>query len=171
MHITCSLLDIGPNAEGEIIEPMVKNLLDAGEWLKHSGDCVYGTVNQLWVLRPQLLNIPRWQDYWFPGSEYITSETSLRFLTTPNTFCIVALSYPSNGQLIVNKRLPILPGDEIVLLSPYTSGRDPRQSSDPAVGLPWSVDDSTGYLIVNVSKSDLDGINHAWAFQVRYKGC
>jgi alpha-L-fucosidase len=148
------LLDIGPDGEGEIIEPMVKNLLDAGEWLKYSGDCVYGT------------------DYWFPGSEYITPETSLRFLTTPNTFCIIALSYPSNGQLIVNKRLPILPGDEIVLLSPYTSGRNPdRQSSDPAIGLPWSIDDSTGHLVVNVSKSDLDGINHAWAFQVRYKGC
>ncbi|KIM86066.1 glycoside hydrolase family 29 protein [Piloderma croceum F 1598] len=39
------LLNVGPNAEGEIIEPMVKNLLDAGRWLKYSGDCVYETVS------------------------------------------------------------------------------------------------------------------------------
>lgn len=39
-----SLLDVGPTAEGEIIEPMAKNLLDAGKWLKYAGDCVYGTV-------------------------------------------------------------------------------------------------------------------------------
>ena len=39
-----SLLDIGPTAQGEVIEPMTKNLLDAGKWLKYGGDCVYGTV-------------------------------------------------------------------------------------------------------------------------------
>lgn len=44
MWDTYSLLDVGPTAEGEIIEPMTKNLLDAGKWLKYAGDCVYGTV-------------------------------------------------------------------------------------------------------------------------------
>lgn len=56
-----------------------------------------------------------------------------------------------------------MPGDEIVLLDPYTSGRNAnRHSSDPqaAIGLPWSIDDSTGHVIVNVSKSNLSGIDH-----------
>lgn len=44
MWDTYSLLDVGPTAKGEIIEPMTKNLLDAGKWLKYAGDCVYGTV-------------------------------------------------------------------------------------------------------------------------------
>ncbi|EIN06397.1 glycoside hydrolase [Punctularia strigosozonata HHB-11173 SS5] len=39
------LLDIGPNAEGEIIEAMSNNLLAAGEWLANSGDCVYATLS------------------------------------------------------------------------------------------------------------------------------
>lgn len=39
-----SLLDVGPNAEGEIIAPMANNLLDAGNWLEYSGECVYDTV-------------------------------------------------------------------------------------------------------------------------------
>lgn len=43
-YLTYSLLDVGPNGEGEIIEPMPKNLLDAGKWLKYSGDCIYDTV-------------------------------------------------------------------------------------------------------------------------------
>ena len=35
-----SLPDIGPTAQGEIIEPMTKNLLDAGKWLKYWGGIV-----------------------------------------------------------------------------------------------------------------------------------
>jgi len=143
------LLDVGPNAEGEIIEPMVTNLLDAGRWLKYSGDCVYGT------------------DYWFQGSQDTTGN--VRFLTTSNTFCIVAFSRPTNGQLVVNKRLPILPGDEIVLLSPNTASQNAdRPRSGGAIGLPWSVDDSTGQLVIDVSESDLGEVEYAWAFQVRY---
>ena len=43
-NISKSLLDIGPTAEGEIIAPMMNNLLDAGSWLDFGGDCVYDTV-------------------------------------------------------------------------------------------------------------------------------
>lgn len=39
-----SLLDVGPNAEGEIIPPMANNLLDAGTWLDYAGECVFNTV-------------------------------------------------------------------------------------------------------------------------------
>jgi len=38
-------LDVGPNAEGEIIAPMVHNLLDAGKWIDFSGECVFDTVS------------------------------------------------------------------------------------------------------------------------------
>jgi len=42
---TCtSLLDIGPTAEGDVIDVMAENLLDAGKWLKYAGQCVYDTV-------------------------------------------------------------------------------------------------------------------------------
>jgi len=146
------LLDVGPNAEGEIIEPMAKNLKDAGRWLRHSGDCVYGT------------------DYWFPGSQDITGDVSVRFLTTPDTFCIISFSRPTNGQLVVNKRLPILTGDKIVLLAPSTPSLDAdRPMLNDTVGLPWSIDDSTGQLVINVSERHLSEVEYAWAFQVQYR--
>ncbi|KAK1221691.1 hypothetical protein PQX77_015521 [Marasmius sp. AFHP31] len=150
------LIDIGPTAEGEIIPAMADNLLDAGAWLEHSGECVYNT------------------DFSFQGSEDIpdpdptaptnSTSTPARFTRTANTFCIVAFDRPQNGSLIVNKRLPILPGDEIKFLSPLTNETE---------ALPWSVDASTGRLTVDVSgegvRREIDSVRFGWAFQVRYK--
>ncbi|KAJ6631221.1 glycoside hydrolase family 29 protein [Mycena sp. CBHHK59/15] len=137
------LLDIGPTAEGEIIAPMMDNLLDAGAWLDYAGDCVYDT------------------EYWFPGSQdpYPAPGTlASRFVTTPSTFCIVAFSAPVGGKVTVNKRLPVLPGDEIVLLRPKA----------PSAALKWNVDGKTGRLVINVPESDVKAVEHAWAFQVKY---
>ncbi|EIW76353.1 glycoside hydrolase family 29 protein [Coniophora puteana RWD-64-598 SS2] len=140
------LLDVGPTAEGVIPDVMQQNLLDAGRWLKYAGDCVYAT------------------EYWFRGSEDPTG--SIRFLTTPTTFCIVSFERPSNGRLVVQKRVPITRGDRIHLLSPH--GARVCVDSDLACGLPWSVDRTTGYLTVDVSDVDLDLVEYAWAFQIQY---
>ena len=43
-YVCASLLDIGPTAEGDVIDAMAQNLLDAGKWLKYAGQCVYDTV-------------------------------------------------------------------------------------------------------------------------------
>lgn len=100
------------------------------------------------------------QDYWYQTSQNSEPEdTPVRFLTTPDTFCIVALSKPGNGQLVVSERLPVLPGDEIFLLGPHNGS-----------SLPWSFNDDATQLTINVSESDLDAVDYAWAFQVRYSG-
>ncbi|KAF9262562.1 glycoside hydrolase family 29 protein [Marasmius fiardii PR-910] len=138
------LIDVGPTAEGEIIAPMANNLLDAGSWLQHSGECIYDT------------------NYWFQGSQ----ETNLapgvnaaRFTRTADTFCIMVFD-PPNGQLVINKRLPLLPGDEIRFLS-TTAGHS----------LPWSMDASTGKVTVDVSASAsaISKVQFGWAFQVKFK--
>ncbi|KAK0448928.1 glycoside hydrolase family 29 protein, partial [Desarmillaria tabescens] len=137
------LLDVGPTAEGEIIAPMQTGLLGAGDWLKYAGECVYDT------------------NYWFPGSQDIYApieSTPARFTATPNTFCIITFVAPTNGQLAVNQRLPILPGDEVYLLNP----------SSPFGPLPWTVNGTTGNFFVDISGADLEAIQHAWAFQVRF---
>ena len=146
---------------------MATNLLDTGKWLRYSGDCVYSTVSSKYLLDP------RWspiflgvQDYWFQGSEEVEDQISLRFLTTPSTFCIISLLRPTNGHLVVNKRVPVLPGDEIFLLKQDVSGSHQGRSS----GLPWLIHESTGQLVINVSEDDLLGTDYAWAFEVRYKG-
>ncbi|THV04606.1 glycoside hydrolase [Dendrothele bispora CBS 962.96] len=141
------LLDIGPTAEGEIIAPMADNLLDAGSWLAHSGECVYDTK------------------FWFPTSQDIktpndTTSPSTRFTTTPTTFCMVTFSPPSGGQLVIDKRVPLLPGDEIFFLSPNAN----------TTSLPWTMADN-GKLTVDVSGSmdEIESVKFAWAFQVKYK--
>ncbi|KAJ7695508.1 glycoside hydrolase family 29 protein [Mycena rosella] len=138
------LLDIGPTAEGEIIAPMIENLLDAGTWLDFAGECVYDT------------------EYWFPGSEDPNpppGTTAPRFTTTPTTFCVVAFSQPEGGKVTVNKRLPVMAGDEIVFLRP----------GGPSTPLNWTVDEPTGRLVIDVSESDVRAVDYAWAFQVLYK--
>ncbi|KAJ7660033.1 glycoside hydrolase family 29 protein [Mycena rosella] len=138
------LLDIGPTAEGEIIAPMMENLLDAGTWLDFAGECVYDT------------------EYWFPGSEDPNpppGTTAPRFTTTPTTFCVVAFSQPEGGKVMVNKRLPVMAGDEIFFLRP----------GGPSAPLNWTVDEPTGRLVIDVSASDIRAVDYAWAFQVQYK--
>ncbi|KAK0448931.1 glycoside hydrolase family 29 protein, partial [Desarmillaria tabescens] len=131
------LLDIGPTAEGDIIPIMRTNLLDTGRWLKYSGRCVYDTK------------------FWFQGSQDTRSTSDVRFLTTPTTFCIVVFSRPENGKIVIEKRLPLLPGDEMVLLGP-----------DSDIPANWSMDVASGHLTIDVAKIDI--FEYAWAFEVRY---
>ncbi|KAG8770283.1 hypothetical protein FRC12_004381 [Ceratobasidium sp. 428] len=88
------LLNLGPTRTGRIIKPMVDRVLEVGRWLKHSGDCVYGT------------------DYTFLGAE----EGDLRFTRTLDTTCIVSLSRPKDNLLVVEQPLPVMSGDVIKLL-------------------------------------------------------
>ncbi|KAJ7609992.1 glycoside hydrolase family 29 protein [Mycena polygramma] len=137
------LLDIGPTAEGEIIVPMMEGLLDTGAWLNYSGSCVYDT------------------HYWFPGSQDANPPAdapAVRFLTTPTTFCIVAFAPPTNGRLVVNKRVPLLPGDALRLLTPRGG-----------VEVSWAVDARTGQLVVDVADGDVADGRFAWAFEATYR--
>src|ERR1700683_3971800 len=141
---------------------MATNLLDTGKWLRYSGDCVYSTVSSKYLLdrrwSPIFLGV---QDYWFQGSEEVEDQISLRFLTTPSTFCIISLLRPTNGHLVVNKRVPVLPGDQFFLLKPSSIMEDASASRQGhSLSLPWLVDESTGQLVVSVSESDLAGTEH-----------
>ncbi|KAJ7073184.1 glycoside hydrolase family 29 protein [Mycena amicta] len=142
------LLDIGPTAEGEIIAPMMQNLLDTGSWLNYSGSCVYDT------------------DYWFQGAQDaspLPGAPAVRFLTTPETFCIVAFSLPASGILEINKRVPLLPGDELALLT--GGGR---------MVVPWAYRDTASGdgLVVVLTGEDLRAVleegRFAWAFEAKY---
>jgi alpha-L-fucosidase len=82
----------------------------------------------------------------------------VRFLTTPTTFCIVAFAPPPDGRLVVNKRVPLLPGDTLRLL---TSGG--------GVEVQWAVNASTGQLVVEVPEGAFADGRFAWAFEARYR--
>ncbi|KAG9016112.1 hypothetical protein FRB93_011586 [Tulasnella sp. JGI-2019a] len=96
------LLNLGPTGTGLIIKPMVDRVLEVGRWLKHSGDCIYGTR------------------YFFLGAEH----RSLRFTQTPKTFCIISLERPINGTLDVHRLVPVIGGDSISLLGGGKAGQD-----------------------------------------------
>ncbi|KAJ3576385.1 hypothetical protein NP233_g480 [Leucocoprinus birnbaumii] len=135
------LLDVGPNADGEIIAPMANNLLDAGKWIDYAGDC----------------------DFWFQTSQDLVPAGSVlapaRFTTTPTTFCIVAFNQPTGGQLVIQKRLPLLPGDKIFLMSPDTSVAHTE--------LKWNVTEQ-GVTKIQVTDDQTQGVQNAWAFQVQF---
>ncbi|EJT97025.1 glycoside hydrolase [Dacryopinax primogenitus] len=90
------LLNVGPDAEGVIIDPMRERLLEVGRWLQHSGECIYNTTYS--ALGPQVGNV--------------------RFTTTPKSFCIISLEKPQGSTLIIpaSRQIPILPKDTVHLL-------------------------------------------------------
>ncbi|KAK7057925.1 glycoside hydrolase family 29 protein [Favolaschia claudopus] len=137
------LLDIGTTAEGEIIEPMKQGLLDTGAWLDYSGRCIYDTT------------------YWFPGSQDANppaNAPAVRFTTTPTTFCIIAFTQPEDGQLVINKRVPLLPEDTLRLLT-----------ANGAIEVAWSVDVGTGQLTVDIPGAAMADGRFAWVLEGEYQ--
>ncbi|KAG8876596.1 hypothetical protein FRB97_004072 [Tulasnella sp. 331] len=96
------LLNLGPTGTGLIVKPMVDRVLEVGKWLKHSGDCIYGTR------------------YFFLGAEY----RSLRFTQTARTFCIISLDKPINGSFNIDRLVPVTDGDTITLLGGCHAGQN-----------------------------------------------
>jgi alpha-L-fucosidase len=81
------------------------------------------------------------------------TDKNLRFTTTPGAFYIIALSRPSGG-LNTSAPIPILGGDVVTLLG------------GSGAALNWTVTD--GFLSVDVGDEELDLVDHAWAFKIRY---
>ncbi|KAF8594671.1 glycoside hydrolase [Ceratobasidium sp. AG-I] len=128
------LLNLGPTGEGEIIPAMVERLVEVGQWLEHSGPCVFNTT------------------YSFLGAEL----GSLRFTSTPSTFCITSFTKPTDNLLVVERPVPILPGDTIKLLGAEDVG-----------ALAWSYRD--GKLAIVVPDEAAGAVKHAWAFEVKFE--
>ncbi|KDQ21398.1 glycoside hydrolase family 29 protein [Botryobasidium botryosum FD-172 SS1] len=141
------LLNVGPTAEGEIIKPMIDRLLEVGKWLAYSGECIYGTTGAS-------LTGDRvcYQDYSFLGAE----SGDVRFTTTAESFCMISLVRPENGLLVIERAVPVLPGDEISLLGGGEEGKR----------LEWWIKD--GKLVVRVAEEVLDRVEWAWAFKVSF---
>ena len=81
----------------------------------------------------------------------------LRFTQTSEWFCVISLERPSTNQVRVDQPLPVVAGDTIRLLG---------GSGQP---LAWSTD-AQNALIIDVPDAELDFVQYAWAFQIRYEG-
>lgn len=94
------LLDVGPQANGTIIEVEQQNLRQAGAWIKTHSEAIFNTT------------------YWF-----ITPEegSNIRFTTTPNAFYISTLSKP-DSTLIIASPIPWVTGDQVTVVGGSKSG-------------------------------------------------
>ena len=89
------LLDIGPRADGSIVETEANTLREAGKWIHAHSEAIFNTT------------------YWF-----VTPEVGahIRFTQTNEAFYIFTFEKPANGSLFVEAPIPILEGDEITML-------------------------------------------------------
>ena len=115
------------------------------------------------------------QTYSFPGAE----EGNLRFTTTTDTFCIISLARPGSvsseeisrifgneysdstsqrgktrAVLSVTRPVPLLLVDSVTLLG---------GTGEP---LPWWHDGAKLHILVEAA--ELDRVQLAWAFEIRY---
>jgi alpha-L-fucosidase len=94
------LLDIGPTADGTIIEVEQRNLRIAGAWIKEHAEAIFNTT------------------YWFVTPE---EGQAVRFTQNANAFYIATL-YPPNGTLVLDSPVPYVEGDEVRVVGGNMSG-------------------------------------------------
>jgi alpha-L-fucosidase len=94
------LLDVGPTANGTIIEIEQRNLRTAGAWIKDHGEAIFNTT------------------YWFVTPE---EGQAVRFTQNSNAFYITTL-YPPNGTLVIDSPVPYVSGDDVQIVGGNMSG-------------------------------------------------
>jgi alpha-L-fucosidase len=94
------LLDVGPTANGTIIEIEQTTLRKAGTWIKSHGEAIFNTT--YWSVTPQEGN-------------------DVRFTTTINAFYILVLSKP-NATLALDSPIPWVGGDEVKVVGGGKAG-------------------------------------------------
>ncbi|KAI0381147.1 glycoside hydrolase family 29 protein [Hypomontagnella monticulosa] len=136
------LLDIGPRADGTIVQPEIDHLLEAGRWIKSHGEAVFNTT------------------YWFVQSE-IVGGPDVRFTQTNEAFYILFLErpVPQGGVVDVVAPVPILDGDQVSLLA-IEGGED----------LAWSITGtgSQKVLKIDITEALLDKDEFCWVFKIKY---
>ncbi|KAF2189055.1 glycoside hydrolase family 29 protein [Zopfia rhizophila CBS 207.26] len=85
------LLDIGPMANGSILEVEKHNLREAGRWIKGHGEAIFNTT------------------YWFVTPQ---EGENVRFTTTRDAFYVLVLEKAS-GTLALESPVPWIQGDEV----------------------------------------------------------
>ncbi|CAK7214861.1 hypothetical protein SEUCBS140593_002333 [Sporothrix eucalyptigena] len=137
------LLDIGPRADGSVVEAEATALREAGKWIKTHGEALFNTT------------------YWFVQTEWKTLDGSadVRFTQTEEAFFVhflkTAPKLGTDGYVVVSAPVPIQPGDRVSLLT--VAG---------GVDLIWETR-GTG-IAIQVSASLLAKEQYAWVFKISY---
>ena len=93
------LLDVGPRADGTIVEVEQRNLREAGMWIREHGEAVFNTT------------------YWFVTPE----EGDVRFTRTGDAFYMACIVEPGD-VLEIKSPVPWVEGDEVRVVGGNMSG-------------------------------------------------
>ncbi|KAI8624155.1 glycoside hydrolase family 29 protein [Xylariaceae sp. FL1651] len=137
------LLDIGPRADGTIVQAEVDSLREAGRWIRTHGEAIFNTT------------------YWFVQTEVVTQGLDIRFTQTEEAFYVLFLERPvvGNGSVSVPAPLPILEGDQVSLLGVEGGGN-----------LTWKLvgEENQMVLLIDIDEVLLDEDEFCWVFKISY---
>lgn len=120
------LLDVGPRADGTIVQAEMDNLRQAGKWIHAHEEAIFNTT------------------YWFVMTE--VAEQNIRFTQTNDAFYILFLDRPTDGTVFVDAPVPILEGDVVSALTMNGTG----------AALPWKMTGSGLTIHVSTEMLHLD---------------
>ncbi|KAI1458644.1 glycoside hydrolase family 29 protein [Annulohypoxylon moriforme] len=136
------LLDVGPRADGTIVQAEMDRLREAGRWIKSHGEAVFDTT------------------YWFVQSE-IEGGPDVRFTQTDEAFYVLFLEHPvvKDGVVEIAAPVPVLEGDDISLLAVEGGEK-----------LAWTVTGQGSQRVLKVKVTDalLDKEEFCWVFKIEY---
>ncbi|KAF3066367.1 Tissue alpha-L-fucosidase [Daldinia childiae] len=136
------LLDIGPRADGTLVQAEVDSLLEAGRWISGHGEAIYDTT------------------YWFVQSE-VAGGADVRFTQTDEAFYMLFLERPvlEDGVVDIAAPVPVVEGDEVSLLT-----------VEGGESLTWRVmgHGSGTILKIEVTETLLDKEEYCWVFKIKY---
>lgn len=136
------LLDVGPKADGTIVESEATHLREAGKWIQAHAEAIFNTT------------------YWFVQTQ-IAGPQDIRFTQTDEAFYVLFLEKPSigeDGYAWVNATLPVLTGDAVSMVGVNGTGVD---------ALPWKTSNE-GFLAISVDAGLLSQEEFCWVFKITY---
>jgi alpha-L-fucosidase len=134
------LLDVGPQANGTIIDVEANTLREAGVWIKGHAEAIFNTT------------------YWFITPEENTAGKEVRFTQTREAFYIFSLVKPA-GSLVLNSPVPWVAGDKVTVVGGSMHG-----------AVVPSYKAANGSLVLQLSEAVVSAEVYAWAFKIDFLG-
>jgi alpha-L-fucosidase len=134
------LLNVGPTAEGVIIEPYASRLRAMGDWLKVNGEAIYGCGGTAWGTE--------FGDYRTVDGKrkFVPAPVNWRCTTKPGKVYIHVLNWPKDGKL----ELPALKGKIMkahLLANPATLVQVEQTSERLLLTLPLKAPDDIASVV------------------------